>query len=339
MKVPFRVATALLPMILFGCGSATPSAPPPSSSPSAAAPAPTATAESTVAATPSRPTMTNATIEVDGQTRYFVVVAPPDVATRDALPLLLLLHGAEQSKGAPMAWGFNPLATDPGAVLVFPQGEKDPDQPHRPGYIWNSGQTDTGTDDVAFIKALVDQMEATYPIDLDRVFIGGGSNGGQMAYRAACELADRILGVVVLSGSLLVDCHPVRPLLVIDVHGMSDTMQPIEGGGDGCQPLDCPPIADTMERLRQIDGCSADPGVSTIATGTTATDYESCDDGSALQFIQAAGVDHFLTGIQIDVAAMAWEFLMAHHRSAGTDASPSAWRRPRLRRLPAVVSR
>jgi polyhydroxybutyrate depolymerase len=314
MQVPFRVATALLPMILFGCGSGTPSAPPPASSPSAAAPAPTATAEVTVAATPSRPTTTNAQVEVDGQTRDFTVVAPPDVATRDRLPLLLVLHGAEQSKQDPEGWGFNPFATDPGAIVVFPQGERDPDQPNRPGYVWNAGQTDTGTDDVAFIKALVDQLEATYPIDQSRVFVAGASNGGQMAYRAACELADRILGVAVFSGALLVDCRPVRPLLAIDIHGTSDTMIPIAGGGTGCQPLDCPPIADTMERLRKIDGCGANPDVSTIAADTIATDYESCDEGSALLFIQAGGVDHFLNGIKIDIPTVTWEFLMAHRR-------------------------
>jgi polyhydroxybutyrate depolymerase len=318
MTSPRKLSATLgaLALALASCGGSASSLTP---SPSTAGATRASAAASTPspAATPGR-TAEIAQIDVDGQTRDFTVVAPPDVATSDPLPLLLVLHGAGQTMREPQLWGYSRFVTDPGAVVVYPQGKKDPLFPDRPGYAWNAGAADTGTDDVAFIAALIGQMEATYPIDPTRVFIAGGSNGGQMAYRAACELADRILGVVVLSGSLLVDCRPVRPLLVIDVHGMSDTIQPPEGGGIGCQPVQCPALAKTMERLRQIDGCSADPDVSEIAPGTTAIDYGSCNDGSALRFIQATGVNHLLEGIQIDFAAVTWQFLMAHHRSTGT---------------------
>ena len=58
-----------------------------------------------------------------------------------------------------------------------------------------------------------------------------------MAYRAACELSDRIAAVGDVNGPLLVDCHPSSPVSVIDVRGMADTeYTPPEGGGTGCEP-------------------------------------------------------------------------------------------------------
>ena len=263
------------------------------------------------------PVVATAHIQVGTLDRQYIVVTPPDVADRDALPLLLVLHGAEMTMGeAELAAGFDAMALDPGAVVVYPQGEKDPEDPNRQGYIWNSGQTDTGFDDVGFMASLIDGMEADYPIDPDRVFILGASNGGQMAYRASCELSDRIAAVADVVGALLVDCQGSQPVSVIDVHGTADTMIPIDGGGEGCQPMACPPLADTMARWRQIDGCTGDPTMNDDAF-TVETTWTDCDGGTAVTFIQAKGKGHDWYTSNPDDRAVTWEFFMNHPRSAG----------------------
>jgi polyhydroxybutyrate depolymerase len=263
------------------------------------------------------PTVVDAHIEVGGLTRDYRVVVPPDVSAREPMPLLLVLHGAGQTMLDAESYGFDVPAMESGAVVVYPRGEKDPLFPHRPGWAWNAGAADTGVDDVAFIKALIERLKAEYAIDSRAIFILGASNGGQMAYRAACELSDRIAAVGDISGALLVDCHPSSPVSVIDVHGMADTMTPPAGGGEGCLPKECPPLDDTQEAWRQVDGCTGDPTITTIAPDSVETEWAACDDGTAVAFIRAGHTNHFMHGLQFDFPSVTWAFLKDHPRPAG----------------------
>ena len=336
MNVTGRIAVAVLALILVGCSggsaspaslsstaSATPSDPAASATPSGSAASATpsgsaASAAASAVASSARPTVTAEHLTVGALTRYYLVAVPPDVAGRDLLPLLLALHGAELTmRDTRSITGFDMMALDPGAIVVYPQGEKDPDNPHRAGYIWNSGQTDTGFDDVGFLAALIDRMEADYPVDPNRTFILGGSNGGQMAYRFACEHPERVAAVADVVGALLVDCQPSQPVSVIDIHGTADPWIPVDGGGFGCQPMECPPLADTMDRWRQLDGCSGDPTV-TADTHTSETTWTDCNGGTAVTFIKAKGKGHEWYTSDPDDRAVTWDFFMDHPRSAGT---------------------
>ena len=206
-----------------------------------------------------------------------------------------------------------------GAVVVYLQGEKDPDHPTAQGYIWNSGSTDTGVNDVAFVQALIERLTADYAIDSRSIFVLGASNGGQMAYRAACELSDHIAAVGDVNGPLLVDCQPTSPVSVIDVRGMADTIwTPPSGGGQGCLPLQCPPLDDTQEAWRQIDGCTGDPTMIKIAPTSVETEWTACQDGTAVAFIRAANADHFMDGVDFDFVSVIWTYLMNHARAAGS---------------------
>ena len=318
MRRPGRIAVVCLVIVLVGCSGG--GAPPAtlSSTASAMPPTPAASVAASVVASSATPTVTTQHIEVGALTRDYLLAVPPDVANRDRLPLLLVLHGAEMTMyDVQLLTGFDMMALDPGAIVVYPQGEKDPDDPQRAGYIWNSGQTDTGFDDVGFLAALIDLMEADYPVDPNRVFILGGSNGGQMAYRFACEHPDRVAAVADVVGALLVDCHPGQPVSVIDIHGAADTMTPVDGGGTGCLPMQCPPLADTMDRWRQIDGCSGDP-IKTEDAMTVETTWTDCDGGTAVTFITAKGKGHSWYYNYPDDRAVTWEFFMNHPRAAGS---------------------
>jgi polyhydroxybutyrate depolymerase len=48
-----------------------------------------------------------------------------------------------------------------------------------------------------------------------------------MSYRLACELADRIVGIGVVAGTLGVDdCDPASPVSVLHIHGTADQYLP-----------------------------------------------------------------------------------------------------------------
>jgi polyhydroxybutyrate depolymerase len=63
-------------------------------------------------------------------------------------------------------------------------------------FIWEQ------RDDVAYFDRLIDIMLKTYPVDRNRIYVSGYSNGGYMTYRLACELSHRIRAVAPFAASL-----------------------------------------------------------------------------------------------------------------------------------------
>lgn len=55
-----------------------------------------------------------------------------------------------------------------------------------------NGFNATGDEDLQFTAALLDHLQDTYCIDLDRVFVTGHSWGGDMAHVVSCFLGDRV---------------------------------------------------------------------------------------------------------------------------------------------------
>ncbi len=332
-----RTAVLSSVLVVAGCGGN-----PPLATPSLAAATPTPTTSSagstamptaatpTAGVTPSAaaasatPLVATGHIDVGGMSsngvdmaRDYRVVTPPDVAGRDPLPLVLALHGRTGTMDdAETISGYDTIAVDPGAVVVYPQGYKG---------SWNAGTccelaNRESIDDVAFIAALIDRMEADYPVDPNRVFVLGGSNGGEMAERVACDLSGRVAAIADVIGTLLVDCQPSQPVSVIAIHGTADVNIPIDGGltdDPSCQDAPCPAFADVMERWRQLDGCPGDPTV-TADTYTSETTWTSCDAGTAVTFIEAIGKGHEWYTSDPDDRAVTWDFFVNHPRSAGS---------------------
>ena len=97
---------------------------------------------------------------------------------------------------------------------------------------WNAGECcgnaqRDGVDDVGFLRALIADVSARWPVDRRRVYVAGFSDGARMAYRAACEMAGEVAAVAAVSGSLVAaHCAPRWPIPVIAFHGTSDEEVP-----------------------------------------------------------------------------------------------------------------
>jgi len=57
-------------------------------------------------------------------------------------------------------------------------------------------------DDVGFVSALLDELERTVCVDLDRVFATGMSNGAMFVHRLGCDLSDRFAAIAPAGGTL-----------------------------------------------------------------------------------------------------------------------------------------
>ena len=212
---------------------------------------------------------------VDGRERSYRVHLPPTL--RAGAPLLLVLHGAG-GNGARIAaaTGFDTVADARGWVVVYPDGtgEKKPVP-----LTWNAGDccgyaVDEHVDDVAFLTAVLDDVEARYGTDPTRAFATGFSNGGMMSYRLACDTG-RIAAIAVVGASLVTDgCAPRRAVPALAVHGTDDVVVPLAGGaspyGRILDGIDFRSYAASLAFWARAAGC--DPAATSRRDGAVRTE-------------------------------------------------------------------
>lgn len=105
---------------------------------------------------------------------------------------------------------------------------------------WNDGRKEhlkpenIGVDDVGFITAIIERLKKEYPIDTNRIFTTGMSNGGFMSTRLLCDRADLFRGGAILTATLSEgyygECNPSQPVGVLVMNGTDDPIVPYEGG-------------------------------------------------------------------------------------------------------------
>jgi len=88
-------------------------------------------------------------------------------------------------------------------------------------------------DDIGFVTALLDEIEKTLCIDLDRVYAHGMSNGAMFVHRLACEMPSRFAAIAPVGGTLAegFNCAPgpSPKISMINIHGIRDTTVPFDG--------------------------------------------------------------------------------------------------------------
>ena len=123
-------------------------------------------------------------------------------------------------------YGWNVLAEKHGFVAVHPEGV---------GLSWNAAgaccgpAADNGVDDVAFVTAMVARLTRALPIDDERIYVAGMSNGGVLAYALACRTS-LFAAIGVVAGTQVGQCDEPRPTSVMHVHGLADAIVRFDGG-------------------------------------------------------------------------------------------------------------
>jgi polyhydroxybutyrate depolymerase len=284
---------------------------------------------STASAQPSTARGERGRLRVGGVERGYRVDLPPGYDGRRALPLVLVFHGGGgNGEIVRRQTGMSELAAREGFIAVYPDGSG------RFGnrlLTWNAGSCcgyaqARRIDEIAFVRALLDTLQARYRVDPARIYAAGHSNGGMMAYMAGCALGDRIAAIAVVSGELTVEeCRPPRPVSVLVIHGTADEHLPF-GGGVGPAALarhDARSVAYAVDRWRRIDGCAARPAVETRGA-VVHTRYAPCGGGSAVELYAIQGGGHAWPGGQraarfmdapstaLAATPLIWSFFAAH---------------------------
>jgi polyhydroxybutyrate depolymerase len=148
-----------------------------------------------------------------------------------------------------------------GCIAVFPNSSaRAGDNSWNAGYCCDNAEK-TQIDDVQFTRDMITWLEANTCVDPKRIYASGGSNGGGMSYRLACEAADVIAAVapvdfrcvtgtdplanaakVTATSNTACTCTLPRPIAVVAYdEGQDNSVVPYNGGQTPSLTTDCPP--------------------------------------------------------------------------------------------------
>jgi polyhydroxybutyrate depolymerase len=166
-------------------------------------------------------------LEFGGRKRTYRIYEPARLA--QPAPLLVVLHGLTYNGWGierQTRYGFDRLADQAGALVVYPDGLRQRWNDQRPQPNPTGRQK---IDDLGFLRALVSALNQRYAIDAERVFVAGFSNGAVMTLYLACDASDMFRGFVAVAGGLEQEtansCHPT-PRRVMLINGTSDMLVP-----------------------------------------------------------------------------------------------------------------
>lgn len=252
---------------------------------------------------------------------------PNGLAAGERVPLLVLLHGfGVSSTLLILKAGLNGVADQKKFAYLAPEGRRDAQG--RP--FWNAGKSccdleNTGVDDVTRLRELLDASLKNPAIDPQRVFVIGYSNGGFMAQRLACEVGDRIAGVISVAGaapSKDVACTQSTRLSFLEIHGDADPVVHYAGGTvfDRTDVALHASAPDTAKYWAQHIGCSGElhdvenVDIEPYVAGseTQVQRYDDCRGTVELWTVK--GGAHYVALQPPAIEAM-WRFVQAHPKS------------------------
>ncbi|MCT6698056.1 alpha/beta hydrolase family esterase [Rheinheimera sp. 4Y26] len=167
--------------------------------------------------------------------RQYLLYIPKSLPAGEFVPLVLFFHGGGgHMTHAARSYGWRQTAEREGFVVAFPNGYS-----RFPGgrfASWNAGNCcgdarDKQINDIAFVKDVLADIQQQLPIDQNRIFATGMSNGGMLAHRLACDMAGTFRAIAAVAGTdNTVLCQPARPVSVLHIHALDDSHVLFAGG-------------------------------------------------------------------------------------------------------------
>ena len=181
----------------------------------------------------------NGVLPFEDTDRTFILHIPPHHDGRTALPLVIMLHGGFGSAvNAARDYHWPAQADAEGFYAIFPDGLGTVQTWHAThccGFALRNNVNDVG-----FIRALVAGLGDILPIDPQRVFATGMSNGAMLAHRLGADAGDVFAAIAPVAGSVggqvdagspvLMPATPAAPVSVIIFHGTEDQSVLYNGG-------------------------------------------------------------------------------------------------------------
>jgi polyhydroxybutyrate depolymerase len=232
------------------------------------------------------------------------------------LPVVVMLHGGGgRGQGAARETGWNAKADEACFLAVFPDAvPSDPTKPAKFGgnpQLWNDGSGrfeagQNGVDDIGFLRAMLDEISATFKSDSRRIYFTGFSNGASMTFRVGAELSDRVAAVAPVAGTCWNDPAGSmrRPVSLCTIAGSEDPLNPLSGGqpafANGLRPRigerPKPPVLDSVLKWSRAAGCPEAPTRVSTTNGVRTELRSAGTNRAEVVFITVEGLGHTWAG-------------------------------------------
>lgn len=248
-----------------------------------------------------------------GSNRTYLLHLPPSGVVKKLLPLVLAFHGAGENATVMADRGFNDKADREGFVVVYPDGTNATGN-SADGFTYNAHfccgyAYHSGIDDVGFVAALIDHLEAAYPVDPGRVYATGFSNGGMLSYLLAMQLDEKIAAIAPVSAEFRADDTPQTPVAVFSMHGLEDKVVVVEHdereNASWAEFNGCPatPLAQENAYVAQKTYCGGSPDREVVFYTVKEGGHEWFGGVKTLDGQDTTGID------------LIWNFFASHYKS------------------------
>ncbi len=248
-----------------------------------------------------------------GLVRHYLLHVPASYQAGTPAALIFNFHGYDSNSAQQESLsGMSAKADEAGFIVVYPDGISKG---------WSDGPGPDGLHDLEFVRDLIGALESQYNIDPKRIYATGMSNGGGMANRVGCSMADLFAAIAPDAGAynFWQDCSPTRPMPVLAFHGLQDQLAPYAGSGFDVME---PPIEDWAAAWASRDGCLAAPVVSTPAETVTVRTWSTCQGNAEVLLYTLADEGHSwpgsptmpsaITSQAVNATDLMWDFFQAH---------------------------
>lgn len=256
-------------------------------------------------------------VEYQGRKRKFYVHVPASYERSRPMPLVLNFHGGGASaEGHRTITKMDGASEKHGFIAVYPRGTRaDGNEVKRYQRFWNVGEGPQGTfnsnpiisrsDDIGFVKKILDDVSDKFNIDDTRIYATGFSNGAIFSYYLACHVSDRIAAIAPVAAPFWNypgDCQMKRAVSVMHFHGKDDKCAPYNGGPAGCEAGIAnegrifPSVENSINVWREIDSCSQEPKGTYSNGDATCITYSPCAEGTEITLCTMEGAGHTWPG-------------------------------------------
>jgi len=159
-------------------------------------------------------------------------------------------------------------------------------------------------DDVEFLNQMLDQMAAKFSVDTARIYATGLSEGGFMAMKVGCAMADRIAAIAPVGAAMpkTMICLPSRPVPVVMINGTSDPVVPHGGGTEHNLQLPVISVEDSAKAWAKINRCAEKPTQTKLPARekggmeTKVESYDGCQQGAQVVSYSVKGAGNTWPG-------------------------------------------
>jgi len=263
------------------------------------------------------------TMTSQGKLRKYRLHVPASYSGKKAVPLVLILHG-RGGQGAPFeaTSGMSGVSDQKGFIVVYPSAIGAP-----PAWKTDWDWSNAGTNDVRFIRELIDKIESKYKIDKKRVFCAGFSSGGIMCHQLGASLSNRFAAIGVVEGTIGAKKDgvtneipaPSGPVAAIMFHGKRDhTVSYEEGPVPQYPDWTFLSIHESVDFWVQHDGCATNPTQITSDGGHTVRyRYANGQHGTDVVLYSFDFGTHTWqnSNVGVDTKNAIWTFFAKHPKS------------------------